>query len=133
MTKGIEVSDGELSKTAIKDRTLDSRSTSPKSRIEGTGKIMTDGTGAGSDIVSHLLGYKPVHLFFFRPGNTNNSPALLVGYPWLSATNDDTTWGVMDNYTFTVTATRSTCNIRVAGRANTLYQYKYYIYVDPAE
>lgn len=132
MTKGIEVAQTDLKNVETKDKTFSSKQSSPKSKTEGYGSLTTDASGDALGSVTHTVGYPPAHLFFFRPGNTNNSAPVIALRPWIGDTNDDSTWGLMDNFTFTVHALSTLCQIRIKGRPNTLYEFKYFIFAEPA-
>lgn len=128
---GIEVSQTNLPGTDLKDRTFSSRALSPKSVIENFGTLTTDGSGHATGTVLHNLPYPPVHLFFYKPGNTN-----AVLHPGVASWIDRelaTTWGVMDNFTFTVVSNATTCTIYITGVPNTLYTYHYFIFEEPAK
>lgn len=131
MVKGVEVAQTNLDATTIDERTFSSRALSPKSVIEDSGSVTTNGSGVATDKVLHGLAYPPTHLFFFSPGNTN-----AVLHPGVASWIDrekSTTWGVMDNFTFTVVANASTCDITIQGVPNTLYKYHYFIFAEPAK
>lgn len=132
MIKGIETANTNLPSTEIQNKTFSSRSLSPKSRIEGTGTVTTNGSGAATTSVTHGLAYAPAHLFFYKPGNTNAvlHPGTIA--PWVDAMKA-TTWGLMDNDTFTVDAKPLRCDIRIEGVPNTEYTFKYFIFVEPAQ
>lgn len=128
---GIEVAQTNLPGTDLKDRTFSSRALSPKSVIEGDGKVTTDGSGAALDTVLHNLPYPPTHLFFFNPGNTN-----AVLHPGITSWIDretNKTWGVMDNFTLNVVANATSCSLIFQGIPNTLYKYHYFIFEEPAK
>lgn len=132
--KGMIVSPSDVSLTPIKDQTFTSLSLSPKSRIEGLGSVTTDTGGKATATVNHGLSYVPAHLFFYRPGNRNaNNAFIMDGYPWMKATLDDTAWGPMDNIVFTVNAEALVLTITIEGRASTLYEWRYFIFVEPAK
>lgn len=131
MTKGIESAETNLPDTQIQERTFSSRASSLKDVIEGDAQVTTDGSGVATATVYHYLSYPPAHLFFFKPGNTN---AIL--HP---GTNDwidkelSTTWGLQDNFTFSVIADATTCTVSVKGVPNTTYYYKWFIFVEKAK
>ena len=131
MANGMEVAQQNLSDTPIQDKTYSSEQLSPKSRIEGVGEITTNGSGIADAIVRHELPYPPVHLFFFKPGNIN--AVKFPGFaPWIDA-EKSTTWGLMDNFQFTVTTDSLVCKVHIEGVANTKYTWKYFIFVEPAK
>lgn len=129
---GIEVSQINLDDTDLKDMTLSSRALSPKSVIEGDTSLVTDSTGNGTTSVLHNLPYPPAHLFFFNPGNVNaqNNPGMTTAID----REKSTTWGLMDNDFFSVTANATTCIVNVQlGVKNTLYKIHYFIFEEPAK
>lgn len=131
MANGIEVAETNLDSTNIPDKTFTSEALSPKDVIEGTGDLTTDGSGNATANVFHGLAYPPNHLFFYKPGNTT-----AVAHPGAAAWSDRekaTTWGLMDNFTFTVYSDISNMHLRVSGIANTKYSYKYFIFVERAK
>lgn len=131
MVKGIETSDTNLPDTPIQEKTFSSRALSPKSRIEGNAFVTTDGSGAATYDVTHNLGYAPVHMFFFKPGNTNAvlHPGL---FPWIDIEKNNT-WGIMDNFTLTVLADAIKCRVRIQGLNNTRYDFKWFIFEERAK
>jgi hypothetical protein len=131
MTKGIQIATKDVQGLDIKDEMLDSRALSPKSKIEGEGSVTSDVGGNASVTIPHNLGYTPVHLVYFNPGNVNavNHPGL---FSWIDAMTSST-WGLMDNQAFIVHATDTTLGINIIGVANTTYYYKYFIFVEPAK
>lgn len=132
MPKGIRVSSVGSKRDNPLQETIASSHLSPKNRIEGSGSVTSD---VGGNVINyqiqHNLGYAPVHLVFFNPGNTN-----AVLHPgtasWIDAMTS-TTWGLMDNFTFIVTVTETYLQIDILGVPNTTYYYKYYIFVEPAK
>lgn len=129
MANGIQVAETDLPGTATQDKTFTSEALSPKDRIEDDGSVTTDGSGKATAVVTHGLPYPPVCLFFFRPGNTNAGS--MVAPSWVSRMKS-TDWGFMDNFTFTAYTNALTINIRIQGKPNTLYQWHYFIFVEPA-
>lgn len=129
LTKGVEAAQTNLDGTNLQDKTFSSRASSPKSAVEGFGSLTTNGSGVGTAKVPHPFAYPPAHLFWFTPGNTN--AVLHPGTaPWIDR-EKGTTWGLMDNFTFTVTPNASTCTITVQGIANIKYSYYYLIFEKP--
>ena len=137
MAKGIEVAQDNLPSVALQEKTFSSQALSLKDVIEGVGTVTTgaadvDGFGNATATVYHYLPYPPVHLVYFNPGNTNSVKLHGVIGQWVD-NEKSTTWGHMDNFTLRTIANATTLSLIFRGIPNTVYRYKYFIFVEKAK
>lgn len=136
MTYGIDVANGENASTApIKDLLFTSQAISLKNVIYGSGSITPtiytnpnngDHYLQAAVTVPHNLGYEPIVLVYFRPGNTD---AVSQG----ADTNDPAVYGLMDN--FLCTTIVDDVNLYLQFRncvAGFNVDYRYFIFVERA-